>query len=463
MTDPRRSIPSVDRLLSSPAFAGLLTELPRDLVVARLQHEIDALRRSFDRGERLPERIGDPEWFASRVERSVRRLAAGALRPVINATGVILHTNLGRAPLADAALAAVQQLAAGYSSLEYDLETGGRGSRYTHCRDLLVHLTGAQDALVVNNNAAALVLALNTVARDLDAVISRGELVEIGGSFRIPEIMARSGARMREVGATNRTHAADYRAALSERTGALLKVHPSNFSIEGYTAAASIPELVAVAAEGGVPLIHDIGSGLLIDPARLGLQSEPTPQQSLREGVDLVTLSGDKLLGGPQCGIVLGHARMIERLRSNPLCRAFRVDKLTLAALTATLRIYLDTERALHDIPTLRMLGLTRAELEARATAFVAALGDIGITAETTAGNSAVGGGAAPAASLPTVLIALEPQGLSAGELERRLRAGDPPVIGRMIDGALVFDLRTVPPHADEPLLGALRRACTAT
>jgi L-seryl-tRNA(Ser) seleniumtransferase len=460
MVDPRRRIPSVDRLLGSDAFARLLADSPRELVVARLQDEISLLRRSLD-GTAPPSgaRLEDPAWYADRVADSILRLTAGSLHAVLNATGVVLHTNLGRAPLADAALAAIQSTAGGYTSLEYDLATGRRGSRYVHCRDLLVHLTGAEDALVVNNNAAALVLVLNTVSRDLDTVISRGELVEIGGAFRVPEIMARSGARLCEVGATNRTHVDDYRSVLSERTGAILKVHPSNFTVEGYTAEVSISELATVSRSAGVPLIHDVGSGLLLEAALLGLPTEPTPQASLQDGADIVTLSGDKLLGGPQCGIIVGDARLLERVRRNPLCRAFRVDKLTLAALAATLRLYLDPGRALREIPVLHMLSMKASELEARATRFVEDLAAHGLKARTEAGRSAVGGGAAPGAALPTTLVVLEPMGIPAQELDRRLREGETPVVGRISDDRLVVDLRTIPPPEEPALLRAVQQA----
>jgi L-seryl-tRNA(Ser) seleniumtransferase len=469
MSDPRRLIPSVDRLLASGAFAELLRGLPRDLVRSRLQHETDRLRRGLERqvgvythdaAAELPPRDGDPAWYAERVRASIDGLVRGSLFPVLNATGVVLHTNLGRAPLADAALTAIRETAAGYSTLEYDLASGGRGSRYDHCRELIAHLTGAEDALVVNNNAAALVLALNTIARGLDAIISRGELVEIGGSFRIPEIMARSGARLREVGATNRTHVGDYRDALSPAAGVILKVHPSNFTMEGYTAEASPRELAAVAREGGVPLLHDIGSGLLLDPELLGLSAEPTPRASLAEGADIVTFSGDKLLGGPQCGIVVGDARLVERMRRNPLCRALRVDKLTLAALTATLRLYLEPATALRDIPVLRMLRLGPAELEPRAAALAARLRQAGVDATVAPGHSAVGGGAAPGAALPTTLVLLAAGAQPATALERRLRGGAGMcVIARIIGDRLALDLRTVPPASDEALSVAVTAA----
>jgi L-seryl-tRNA(Ser) seleniumtransferase len=472
MSDPRRWIPSVDRLLASEAFAELLHELPRELVRSRLQHDTDRLRRGLARqtavgaqdatGE-LPPRDGDPGWYAERVRASIHGLMRGSLIPVLNATGVVLHTNLGRAPLADAALAAIRETAAGYSTLEYDTASGGRGSRYDHCRELIAHVTGAEDALVVNNNAAALVLALNSISRGLEAIISRGELVEIGGSFRVPEIMARSGARLREVGATNRTHAGDYRDALSPAAGVILKVHPSNFTMDGYTAEASPRELAAVAREGGVPLLHDIGSGLLLDPELLGLPGEPTPQASLADGADIVTFSGDKLLGGPQCGIAVGDARLLERMRRNPLCRALRVDKLTLAALAATLRLYLEPEAALRDIPVLRMLRLGPAELEPRARALVARLRQAGIDAMVAPGHSAVGGGAAPGAALPTALVLLTPGERPATALERRLRGGPGTcVIARIIDDRLALDLRTVPPASDDALSAAVTAAFAA-
>jgi L-seryl-tRNA(Ser) seleniumtransferase len=461
MSDPRRALPSVDRLLASDAFAPLLASQPRQLVVTTLQRELAQVRSELG-GAGLPlERLADFAFFARRVDDAIHRLTGTSLQPVLNATGVVLHTNLGRAPLAADALAAVQRVAAGFCSLEYDLATGARGSRYLHCRDLLVRLTDAEDALVVNNNAAALVLALNTLARGRDTIISRGELVEIGGAFRVPEIMERSGSRLREVGATNRTHAADYRQAIDERTGAVLKVHPSNFTIEGYTAGVDIPELARIAATAGVPLVHDVGSGLLLDPARVNLPDEPTARRSLRAGAGIVTFSGDKLLGGPQCGIILGSAQLLARMRTNPLCRAFRVDKLTLAALAATLLLYFDEERALRSIPVLRMLATTGEELAGRAERFRGLCEAAGLAASLEPGDSAVGGGAAPGAVLPTTLVRISPTGLPVTELERRLRAGRPPVVARILDDQLVLDLRTVPVDAEPILLEALRSACT--
>jgi L-seryl-tRNA(Ser) seleniumtransferase len=516
VSDPRRGIPSVDRLLASDAFAPLLARAPRTLVRDALQAVQREVREALGAAsvatgraqevpvpgapgpeEYEPEAHGvgaagegnagtgapvaevpapgaaprtawggggavprDPAWFAARVAERLDRLERPSLRPVINATGVVLHTNLGRAPLPDAALAAIARVARSYSNLEYDVAAGVRGSRYDHCAALLQELTGAEAALVVNNNAAAVVLALNTIAAGREAVVSRGELVEIGGSFRIPEIMERSGARLHEVGATNRTHRGDYERALSDATGAVLKVHRSNFRIVGFTADVSLADVAEIAHARGVPVLCDLGSGLLFDLTELGLPPEPTATAALRAGADVVTMSGDKLLGGPQAGIVLGRREWIDRMRKNPLCRAFRVDKLTLAALEATLALYRDPGRARREIPVLRMLGWTVAELGDRARAFAERLRTQGVEAELRAGGSAVGGGAYPGVELPTVLVVpVAPRG-GATALERRLRDGDPAVIARVVDGAVALDLRTVLPDEEEALLRRIVDAC---
>jgi L-seryl-tRNA(Ser) seleniumtransferase len=406
-------------------------------------------------------------WFAARVAERLAKVERPSLRPVINATGVVLHTNLGRAPLAGAARAAVEGVARSFSKLEYDLEVGERGSRYDHCAELLMELTGAESALVVNNNAAALVLALNTLAAGRAAVVSRGELVEIGGAFRIPEIMAKSGAQLVEVGSTNKTHLADYQAALAggggsetpREVGAVLKVHPSNFRIVGFTAEVPLAELVPVAHARGVPVINDLGSGLLHDPTELGLPPEPTAGEALRAGADLVTMSGDKLLGGPQAGIILGRAELIEQLKENPLCRAFRVDKLTLAALEATLSLYRDPGRARREIPVLRMLSMTAEEVAGRASALAARLAAVGVTTEISEGGSLVGGGAYPGVELPTALLSVAVPGLSGSELERLLRVGEPAVAARVVGGHLVIDLRTVLEEEEELLYQRIEAA----
>lgn len=460
MADARRAIPAVERLLASEPFRPLLEQNPRALVLRALQEELAALRSALAAGEDAPAEAGDPAWYAARVRSRLARRTAPSLRPLINATGVVLHTNLGRAPLADAARVALERVASTYSNLEYALESGERGSRYDHCASLLCELTGAEAALVVNNNAAALVLALNTLALGRDAVVSRGELVEIGDSFRISEIMERSGARLVEVGATNRTHRRDYEAVLSATTGVLLKVHRSNFRIGGFTSEVPLSELAELGRAHGVPVLNDLGSGLLVDGASLGLPPEPTPADALRAGADLVTLSGDKLLGGPQAGIVLGRRELIARLRRNPLCRALRVDKLTLAALEATLALYRDPDEARRQIPALRMLALTPDELAARARAFAERLRDAGVRAAAMAGESAVGGGAYPDAVLPTTLVALEVEA-PADDVARRLRVGTPPVVARIQAGRVVLDLRTVAPEEEDGLLRAVCGACT--
>lgn len=456
--DPRRAIPSVEHLLGSPAFRAALEGEPRHLVVEALQSVQAELRAAIGDGVTVGPEITDPAWYAEQVAQALTRMRRPSLRPVINATGVVLHTNLGRAPLADVALEAIAAAARGYSNLEYDLDRGSRGSRYSHCVELLERLTGAEAALVVNNNAAALVLALNTLADNREAVISRGELVEIGGSFRIPEIMARSGAVMVEVGATNRTRPADYQAAIGERTGVILKVHRSNFRIEGFTEEASVAELVKLAAPVGVPVLHDLGSGLLLEAETVGLPPEPTPGSVLDEGAAVVSLSGDKLLGGPQAGILVGRRDLIERMRSNPLCRALRVDKLTLAALEATLALYLDPDRARAEIPALRMLGTSSSELRQRAERLATALREYDVVAETVPGASAVGGGAFPGVELETTLVSVTAAD-SVNDLESRLRAGDPVVIARVQEDRLLIDPRTVLPEQEKTLIAAVAQA----
>jgi L-seryl-tRNA(Ser) seleniumtransferase len=458
MNDPRRRIPSVDALLDSTAFEAVLALAPRARVVEALrevQAEVrTALEDAGEAGGVVPE---DPQWYADRTGDRLTRLERPSLRPVINATGVVLHTNLGRAPLPDAAIQAVSE-AAGYASLEYDLDVGGRGSRHDHCAALLRRLTGAGEALVVNNNAAAVVLALNTLARGRGAVISRGELVEIGGSFRVPEIMERSGTRVVEVGATNRTHPQDYRRAAAGDVGVILKVHRSNFRIEGYTREVGVTELARIAEEAGIPLFHDLGSGALIDLTRLGLPHEPTAEEALAAGADVVSLSGDKLLGGPQAGILLGRADLIARMRANPLCRALRPDKLTLAALGATLRLYLDPERAIAEVPVLRMLGASPAALEDRAKRIAARLGEAGVAAEVAPTRSTVGGGAYPGVELEGTAVAVS--GVTGADtVAHRLRTGTPPVIARIRDGRVLLDPRTVDPAREDALIAAVREA----
>jgi L-seryl-tRNA(Ser) seleniumtransferase len=445
--DPRRSLPAVGTLLEVEGVRRLLATAPRDLVADAVRSVVERVRQAV-----IAAPADDAGW-ARAIEAELARRQRPTLRRAINATGVVLHTNLGRAPLAGAALDAIRAVAEGFSTLEYDVATGGRGSRHTHCASLLAELTGAEDALVVNNCAAALVLGLNTFAEGRDAVISRGELVEIGGSFRVPDIMARSGARLVEVGTTNRTHAGDYRHALSRNTGALVSVHRSNFTLEGFVSSVPVAELAPIAASAGVPLLHDFGSGLLLDLSAWGLTGEPTAREAVKAGASLVLMSGDKLLGGPQAGIIVGEATLVDALRRNPLARALRVDKLTLAALEATLALYRDPARALSAIPTLAMLTAPLAALEQRAGRLVALLDARGVPARVARTQSTVGGGAFPGARIPSAAVTLETG--SADQLEAKLRGGAVPVVGRIAEGRVVLDLRTVFPEQDDEL-GAL-------
>ena len=453
MTDPRRALPSVGVLLESEALREVRERAPRALVLQAVRESVDAARAAPEAAPRT-----EAEW-AARVGEMLARRERPSLRAVFNATGVILHTNLGRAPLAPAAIEAIARTAGGFSNLEYDLEKGERGSRYTHCVALLREVTGAEDALVVNNCAAALVLALDTFAHGQDAIVSRGELIEIGGSFRVPDIMAKSGATLVEVGTTNRTSLEDYRRAIGERTGALVKVHRSNFTMAGFVAEAPLAELARLAAEHRIALIHDFGSGLLLSLERWGLAGEPTARDAVAAGASVVVMSGDKLLGGPQAGIILGTADAIARARKNPLTRALRVDKLTLAALEATLALYRDPERAAREVPALAMLTAPVEAVRERAHRLAAALVASGHDASVVETEAGVGGGAFPTARIPSAAVALDGE---AAALERRLRGGDPPVIGRIADGRVLLDLRSVPEAHDAALAEALTRALAA-
>ncbi|MEP7001399.1 MAG: L-seryl-tRNA(Sec) selenium transferase, partial [bacterium] len=379
-----------------------------------------------------------------------------SLRRVINATGIVLHTNLGRAPLPAAALDAIARVCSGYSNLEYDLDAGARGSRYAHCTALLRELTGAEDALVVNNCAAALVLALNTLCDGREALLSRGELVEIGGSFRVHEIMAKSGARLREVGATNRTHLADYSHAITGETGALLKVHRSNFALEGFVSDVSVRELAPVAFEHSLPIVHDLGSGLLMSLADIGLDGEPTAREALDAGASVVVMSGDKLLGGPQAGIIMGSAVHLSAMRRNPLARSYRVDKLTLAALEATLTLYREPDVALREIPTLALLGAPLAVVRDRAERARATLQKKGVDSDLITTVSSVGAGAFPTAQLPSAALALHG---NADHWATALRAGTPAVVGRVHDGRMVLDFRAIPDTEVDVLANAVKAA----
>jgi L-seryl-tRNA(Ser) seleniumtransferase len=448
--DPRRLLPAVEALLAEPDVAALVAAHPRSLVVRAVR---DTIERARANGGAAP-----AEGWGAAVLARVRRLAAPSLAPVINATGVVLHTNLGRAPLARAAREAMTRIAAGYSNLEYDLVRGARGSRHGLCRDLLVELTGAEDAIVVNNAAGALLVALSALARGGEAIVSRGELVEIGGAFRIPDVMARSGATLVEVGTTNRTHLKDYEGALTPRSKLLLKVHRSNFQVTGFTAEVPAREIAAVARARGAASLYDLGSGLLLDLAPWGLAGEPTVAQALASGMDAVAFSGDKLLGGPQAGILVGTAAAIEACRKDPLARAVRSDKFTLAALEATLGLYRDPERARVEIPVLRMLTEDIEEIRRRAETLQKGVGE---SAELGEGESEVGGGSFPGAKLKTCLVRLSPdtRHLTPDTLAARLRANDPPIIARIGDDRVILDPRTIFPDELETVARAVRTA----
>ncbi|HEV8599336.1 MAG TPA: L-seryl-tRNA(Sec) selenium transferase [Gemmatimonadales bacterium] len=454
MTDARRSLPSVARLLDEPGVQELLTRTPRNLVVAAARETLAAVRDG---------RAPPPEDWGVEIAERVAQRAVPSLHPVLNATGVVLHTNLGRAPLAAAAITAVQAIATGYSTLELDSATGTRGNRGDHCAELLAGLAGTEAALVVNNAAGALLLALNALAEGKEVLISRGELIEIGGSFRIPDILEKSGARLREVGTTNRTHLEDYRRALSPETGALLTVHRSNFAQSGFVATPAPAELAALAHQADIPYLHDVGSGLLADLSHFGLSDEPRVTDAVRWGADLVLFSGDKLLGGPQAGCLVGRRSLVALARQNPLARALRADKLTLAALEATLALYHDPETALREIPVLRMLTLPPEALRERAEQLRTAITSSRTAApphcRTAAGSSAVGGGSFPGAELPTTLVVIAPGPRGAASLALRLRLGSPPVIARVQNEELVLDPRTLPLEALEQVGAAVVQA----
>jgi len=436
-----RDLPSVDRLLRDP----LLVSLPRELALQAARDVLeDARRATLDGGWTFA--LAD---LPRLVEQRVRAAVAPRLRPVLNASGVIIHTNLGRAPLSTAALAAAKHAAEGYSNLEFDLEAGERGSRHALVTDLLGRLTGAEDSLVTNNNAAAVLLILSALGQGREAIISRGQLVEIGGGFRIPDVMRQSGVSLIEVGTTNRTYAADFESAITERTALLLRVHASNFLQVGFVHQPALAELVEVSQRNALPVVDDLGSGSLLDTSRFGLATEPMVQASVAAGAALIAFSGDKLLGGPQAGIVVGHASEISRLRKHPLMRAIRPDKLTLAALGATLVHYLRGE-AEREVPVWRMISASFEALESRARSLAAQLGASAV--ET---RSAIGGGSLPGQTQPSWAVAVDTP--APDKLAAALRHAEPPVIGRIEDNRVLLDLRAILPEQDAVLERAVR------
>ena len=443
-----KKIPAVDRLLDTPRIIEASVEYPRSLILRAIHQILDELRKDLvDAGENRKPSVPTIETISDRVVERIRLLAQSSLKPVINATGIIVHTNLGRSILAEKVLRRFRPLAGGYSNLEYDVEQGERGSRYTHVEDILKELTSAEGVMVVNNNAGAVLLALETLARDREVIVSRGQLVEIGGSFRVPDVMRKSGAVMIEVGTTNKTHLKDYEEVIGPDTALLLSVHKSNFHIVGFTQDVDAAELVKLGNKYGIPVMEDLGSGCLIDFSKYGIPKEPTVQDVLEKGVDLVTFSGDKLLGGPQAGIILGRKDLIESIKKNPLTRALRIDKLTLMALEETLKIYRDENAATREIPTLRMISQPYKAMKTKGQRLIKMIGKLpnnNFSLDQVDGTSRAGGGAFPLLELPTLIICLSPKKLSARQMEGWLRSYTPPIIARVEKDQVLLDLRTI-------------------
>ena len=444
-----RQIPKVDELLKESEILRLLSEHPRPVVIEAIRAELDHLRQQIFK--EVIEGV-DIDQLIGRVSQYVLEKQERHLRKVINGTGIIVHTNLGRSNLSQKAIEAVVGAAGSYSNLEYNLVQGKRGSRYSHVTGLLCELLGCESALVVNNNAAAMLLVLSALGQGKEAIVSRGELVEIGGSFRIPDVMQQGGCVLREVGTTNRTHLQDYEHAINDQTALIVKVHTSNYRIVGFTTSVPLVDLKVLALKHNLPLIEDMGSGLLIDLSPYGLSDEPTVQQNLQAGVDVITFSGDKLLGGPQAGIIVGKQQYIDRMKQHPLTRALRIDKMTLAALEATLLYYRDEERAMMHIPTLHLIALTSAQLKAKAEKLAALLQEASISASVVEASSQVGGGALPTQELPTFCIALDIPGYSPNQIAALLRDGNPPIIGRILKDQYLLDVRTIE-EDDFPLI----------
>ncbi len=443
-----RELPGVDVLMNAAEKDADYEEVPRAVLTACIRSVLEELRASIlAGGEGVDETDLSAASILRRVRTRVETVLAPNLIPVVNAAGVVVHTNLGRSRLADGVLEDVGIIAGRYSNLEFDLSRGARGSRYSAVEDVLCELTGAEAAMAVNNNAGAVLLCLDTLAGGRGVIVSRGELVEIGGSFRIPDVMAKSGAILKEVGATNRTHPADYERAIDADTALLLKVHQSNFSIVGFTADVSLKDLVELGEKHGVSVMEDLGSGTLIDFSKYGLPKEPTVQESVAAGVDVITFSGDKLLGGPQAGVIVGKKEIMERIKTNPLTRALRVDKMTLAALESTLRLYRNEEAAVRDVPTLRMITLPAEEVRKKAERLARKITDLGreeISVALIDGVSRPGGGSLPLLELPGKCVEVRVRGVSANAVERFMRAFRRPIVGRIEEDAFVMDPRTI-------------------
>jgi L-seryl-tRNA(Ser) seleniumtransferase len=450
MENMLRQLPSVDKLLSENRIKALEKVFPHLLIVDLIRENLNACRVTVLKDKKTP----SVEEITDNIVGQAQALSRPSLHPLINATGVVLHTNLGRAPLSQDTISAMQSASRDYNNLEFDLDSGERGSRHSHIEPLLCRLTGAEAGLVVNNNAAAVLLGLSALAKRKEVIVSRGQAVEIGGGFRIPEVMRQSGAKLVEVGATNCTYIRDYSEVITPRTAALLRVHSSNFLVVGFTHMVSLEEMVALGKAQGIPVFDDLGSGCPLDTARFGLASEPTIQQSISKGADLAFFSGDKLLGGPQAGIIVGKKAYIDILKKHPLVRAMRIDKTRLAGLSATLIHYLKGE-ALTAIPVWQMISMPLNEIHRRANLWAES-----VSGRVVDGESLIGGGSLPGATLPTRLLALgdAKKPALAQKLAARLRRQDPPVVGRINEGLLLLDPRTVPPEQDQQVISSLKR-----
>ncbi|MGV8073306.1 MAG: L-seryl-tRNA(Sec) selenium transferase [Syntrophobacteraceae bacterium] len=447
-----RRIPSVDVLLQTDEIREAMGRNPRVIILEGIRHVLENLRKHLiERAENAHAVSLELSHIVELILDRIDVISDYTLQPVVNATGIVIHTNLGRSILAEEAVERLKSLSRTYSNLEYDLEQGRRGSRYVHAESILCELTGSEAALVVNNNAAAVLLVLGTLAKGKEVVVSRGQLVEIGGSFRIPDVMRSSGAILKDIGCTNRTHLADYESAITEQTALLMKVHTSNYRVVGFTSEVSLQDLVELGKKHGIPVMEDLGSGSFVNFSRFGLHGEPTVQEALRAAPDILTFSGDKLLGGPQAGIIVGKEELIDRCKKNPLTRALRVDKMTLGALEATLRLYRDEREALEKIPTLRMITAPPSVLEERAQRLAALIrdADIGKKFEISVqpGFSQVGGGSLPAHDLNTYVVSVNSSAMSTQRIESAMRAGKPPVIGRIESDRYLLDVRTIQPE----------------
>ncbi len=468
MKELLKKLPAVDELLKEQRVRSWLEAYPRVLVLEALRTALDRRRKAIlGSAEKISAREAPPEAslavaaLLDEAEIVLRDLSQPSLKPVINATGVIVHTNLGRSLLSEKAIQRVVEVSRSYSNLEYDIPAGERGKRHVHVENIITRLTGAEAATAVNNNAAAVLLCLNTLARGKEVIVSRGELVEIGGSFRIPEVMERSGAVLREVGSTNKTHLKDYEKAINENTALLLKVHTSNYKIVGFTKEVSPEELALLGKKRNIPVMWDLGSGSFIDLQAYGAGDEPTVQQAVDAGLDIVTFSGDKLLGGPQAGLILGKKNHLDAIRSNPLTRALRLDKMTLAALDATLSQYLDMDKAAREIPTLWMLTQPLSEIERKAGLLADGfkkIGSAGLSVSVQEDTSQSGGGALPTGNFPTRTVCIRHERLSANQIESRLRLGEPHIISRIKESMVIFDPRTLNDEEIGKIVEAVRK-----